>query len=132
MADPPSRMDTVVARVAHPTSASDNLAAPRHRCRICSGDHVSARRHRLRSGIGRAGRYAGFTLPIAPLLAYALLGPSRILVLGPRLIAGCCHSGRSLSFVWRRTHSRRGAGRNDGIGVGDRLRSCRRRAGLAL
>jgi hypothetical protein len=91
-----SRMDTVVARVTHPTSVSDNLAAPRHRCRICSGDHVSARRHRLRSGIGRAGHMRALRYDRATSSVCAV-GPEPDFSAGTRLIAGCCHSGRSRS-----------------------------------
>ena len=92
-----SRMDTVVARVTHPTSVSDNLATPRHRCRICSGDNVSARRHRLRSGIGRAGHMRALRYDRAASSVCAVR-PEPDFSAGTRLIAGCCHSGRSLSL----------------------------------
>ena len=50
--------------------------------RASSDDDAGARRHRLRRGVGRSGIY-GLYATIVPLLAYALFGPSRILVLGP-------------------------------------------------
>ena len=68
---------------------------------------------------GICGLYA----TIVPLLAYALFGPSRILVLGPNFIAGCCHSWRGFSAIWRRSRSRRGAGRHDGGRFWDRVYS---------
>ena len=59
-----------------------SLAAPRHCGRAGANDDAGARRYRLCGGIGRAGH----SRPLRDdrsALAYALFGPSRILVLGP-------------------------------------------------
>ena len=62
--------------------AYQRVAAPRHRRRPRADDDAGAGRHRLCRGLRRAGIY-GLYATIVPLLAYALFGPSRILVLGP-------------------------------------------------
>ena len=46
--------------------------------------------------LGIYGLYA----TIVPPLAYALFGPSRILVLGPDFIAGCHHSRCRIAALW--------------------------------
>ena len=58
------------------------LAAARPCGRPRHDDHARAGRHRVRRGIGVPG-INGLYATIVPLLAYALFGPSRILVLGP-------------------------------------------------
>ena len=54
---------------------------------------------------GLPGIY-GLYATIIPLLAYALFGPSRILVLGPDSALARCHPRRCLSVVWWRSRSR--------------------------
>jgi MFS superfamily sulfate permease-like transporter len=72
----------VVAGVTYASSLSSNLASTRHRCRHRADDNVGAGWYCLRDRIGPAG-ICGLYATIVPLLAYALFGPSRILVLGP-------------------------------------------------
>ena len=71
----------MVARLAYIPSVQTNLACSRRRCWRCADDNVGARWHCLRSRVGLARHL--WALRIVPLLAYALFGPSRILVLGP-------------------------------------------------
>jgi hypothetical protein len=71
----------VVAGLTDASSVSCKLAGSRCRRWHSAGHNVSARWYCLRGrvGLARQGLYA----TIVPLLAYALFGPSRILVLGP-------------------------------------------------
>ena len=73
---------------------------------------------------GLPGIY-GLYATIVPLLAYAVFGPSRILVLGPELIARRRHIRRRFAIVCWRPAARGGAGRNDGGRLRDRLHSSR-------
>ena len=56
----------------------------------------------------------GLYATIAALLAYALFGPSRILVLGPGFVAGGADPGGGAAAVGRRSGARGGPGRRDG------------------
>ena len=67
----------------------------------------------------------GLYATIIPLLAYALFGPSRILVLGPDSIAGRSHPRRCPSAVRRGPRTRCGPGQHDGSGFGDSMHSGR-------
>ena len=70
----------------------------------------------------------GLYATIVPLLAYALFGPSRILVLGPDSALAAVILAVVLPLVERRPAARRLAGRNDGDRVRCGVRGCRPRA----
>jgi hypothetical protein len=69
----------------------------------------------------------GLYATIVPLLAYALFGPSRILVLGPRLGARTRDSRRRAAVGGRRSAARGGARRCDGHRRRSRVHRCRHR-----
>jgi hypothetical protein len=66
----------------------------------------------------------GLYATIVPLLAYAVFGPSRILVLGPDSVAGRADPRGRAAAVWRRSDARGRAGRRDGGGLGPGCASC--------
>ncbi len=66
---------------------------------------------------GLPGIY-GLYATIVPLLAYALFGPSRIMVLGPDSSLAAVILGVVYPLSRRRPRSRRGARRHDGGRVG--------------
>ena len=65
----------------------------------------------------------GLYATIVPLLAYALFGPSRILVLGPDSSLAAVILAVVLPLVWRRGHACHRPGRHDGDRIRDRLHS---------
>ena len=77
-----SGLDAPASRAGYASSVSAILVPIRSRCRPRHDDHACAGRHRVCRGSGIPG-INGLYATIVPLLAYALFGPSRILVLGP-------------------------------------------------
>ena len=113
----------MVARLTYVPSVQSNLACSRRRCWRGAGDNVGARWHCLRSRVGlarhlRALRYHRTVACLCIVRSESDFGARA------RLIAGCCHSWRGFSAIWRRSRSRRGAGRHDGGCFWDCVHSC--------
>ena len=67
----------------------------------------------------------GLYTTIIPLLAYALFGPSRILVLRSGFVTGCGDPRRGFAAFGRRSDASGGSRRHDGDRLGHRLHSSR-------